>query len=124
MAAEVIAHDLGVALYRVDLAAAVSKDIGETEKNLDKVFAEAERTGAVLFFDEADPLFGKRSEVKDTHDRYGNAETASLLRRMEGFNGVTTLATNRKGSIDSAFLRRLCHVVDIPSQNTAGRRGG
>jgi ATPase family protein associated with various cellular activities (AAA)/winged helix domain-containing protein len=114
MAAEVIANDLQLSLYRIDLSAVVSKYIGETEKNLRKLFDGAERGGAILFFDEADALFGKRSEVKDSHDRYANIEINYLLQRMEAFSGLAILATNMKGALDRAFSRRLRFIVNLP----------
>jgi SpoVK/Ycf46/Vps4 family AAA+-type ATPase len=114
MAAEVLANDLGRPLYRVDLSAVRSKYIGETEKNLTLLFDEAERSQAILFFDEADALFGKRSEVKDTHDRYANLDVAYLIERIESFNGLAILATNSKAQIDEAFLRRLRYFVNLP----------
>ena len=114
MAAGVIAADLGMELYRVDLSRVVSKYIGETEKHLDALFAEARRSHAILLFDEADALFGKRSEVKDAHDRYANLEVAFLLQRMEANSGVTLLATNLRGNMDRAFVRRLQFAVDFP----------
>jgi len=114
MAAEVVANALGVHLYRVDLSAVVSKYIGETEKNLQRIFDAAEDGGCVLFFDEADALFGKRSEVRDSHDRYANIETNYLLQRIEAFGGLAVLATNLKGALDVAFLRRLRFVVGFP----------
>jgi hypothetical protein len=114
MAAEVIAGDLDLSLYRIDLSTVVSKYIGETEKNLRRVFDAAERGGAILFFDEADALFGKRSEVKDSHDRYANLEISYLLQRMEAFSGLSILATNMKSFLDRAFLRRLRFVVNFP----------
>ena len=122
MAAEVIASDLDLDLHRVDLAGVVSKYIGETEKNLRRVFEVAEAAGAILFFDEADALFGKRSEVKDSHDRYANVEVSYLLQRMESFGGVSILATNMKSHLDTAFLRRLRYVVDFPFPDAALRR--
>jgi hypothetical protein len=122
MAAEAIAHALGLDLYRIDLSAVVSKYIGETEKNLRRVFDAAEAGGAVLFFDEADALFGKRSEVKDSHDRYANIEISYLLQRMEEFDGLAILATNMKSAIDPAFMRRLRFVVDFPFPNAQDRR--
>jgi SpoVK/Ycf46/Vps4 family AAA+-type ATPase len=122
MAAEVIANDLGVDLYTIDLATVVDKYIGETEKNLDRIFGEAERVNGVLFFDEADALFGKRSEVKDAHDRYANVETAFLLQRMEAFDGVAILATNLRSNLDEAFARRLTAVIDFPMPNVEQRR--
>jgi SpoVK/Ycf46/Vps4 family AAA+-type ATPase len=114
MAAEVVANDLRLALYRIDLSAVVSKYIGETEKNLRRVFDAAEGGGAILFFDEADALFGKRSEVKDSHDRYANIEINYLLQRMEGYRGVAILATYLMSALDSAFMRRLRFVVTFP----------
>jgi hypothetical protein len=114
MAADVVAGALGLDLYRIDLSGVVSKYIGETEKNLDSIFAEAESSGAMLFFDEADALFGKRSEVKDAHDRYANIETAYLLQRMEEYSGAVILATNLKMNLDEAFSRRLHFVIDFP----------
>ncbi|WP_217913360.1 ATP-binding protein [Miltoncostaea marina] len=114
MAAQVLAHDLGLDLFRVDLATVVSKYIGETEKNLDRVFSAAEGSNAILFFDEADALFGKRSEVSDAHDRYANVEVAYLLQKMEAYRGAVILATNFRQNIDEAFLRRLDVVVDFP----------
>lgn len=114
LAAEVIAGELGLLLYRIDLSAVVSKYIGETEKNLRRLFDAAEDGGAILFFDEADALFGKRSEVKDSHDRYANIEINYLLQRMEAYRGLAILATNMKGALDSAFVRRLRFVVNFP----------
>jgi SpoVK/Ycf46/Vps4 family AAA+-type ATPase len=114
MAAEVLAKDLRRDLFRVDLSAVRSKYIGETEKNLARLFDEAERAQAILFFDEADALFGKRSEVKDAHDRYANMDVAYLLQRMESFNGLTILATDSTAGIDEAFLRRLRYIVKLP----------
>lgn len=114
MAAEIIAGELGMDLYKIELSAIVSKYIGETEKNLDALFAEAEASNAVLFFDEADALFGKRSQVRDAHDRYANIEISYLLQRMEGYNGVTILATNLRSNLDEAFTRRLQFAVDFP----------
>lgn len=114
MAAEVLANDLCLDLYRIDLSAVVSKYIGETEKNLARVFDAAEEAGAILLFDEADALFGKRTEVRDSHDRYANIEVSYLLQRMESYRGLAILTTNLKGSIDDAFLRRLRFVVNFP----------
>ena len=122
MAAEVLATELGLSLYRIDLSAVVSKYIGETEKNLRKLFDAAEDGGAILFFDEADALFGKRSEVKDSHDRYANIEVNYLLQRLESFRGLAILATNMKGALDSAFLRRLRFVINFPFPGVAERR--
>jgi hypothetical protein len=112
-AAEVIAAEMKLALYRVDLSAVVSKFIGETEKNLDRVFAAAEQSEAVLFFDEGDALFGKRTEVSDSHDRYANQEVSYLLQRIEQFHGLAILATNLRPQIDPALLRRFRHVVEF-----------
>jgi ATPase family associated with various cellular activities (AAA)/Winged helix domain, variant len=114
LAAEVIAGDLELDLYRIDLSGVVSKYIGETERNLRRVFDAAEQGGALLFFDEADALFGKRSEVKDSHDRYANIEINYLLQRMEDYRGVAILASNRRQALDEAFLRRLRFVVTFP----------
>ena len=114
LAAEVVAGALDLLLYRVDLSSVVSKYIGETEKNLRRLFDAAESGGAVLFFDEADALFGKRSEVKDSHDRYANIEVGYLLQRMEAYRGITVLATNLKANLDVAFLRRIRFVVNFP----------
>ena len=121
MAAEVLANALNLDLYRIDLSSVVSKYIGETEKNLRRVFDAAEDGGAILFFDEADALFGKRSEVKDSHDRYANIEINYLLQRMESYRGLAVLATNRKGDLDPAFLRRLRFVVNFPFPDAAQR---
>ena len=113
LAAEVLANELGLDLYRIDLAAVISKYIGETEKNLGQVFDAAEGGGVVLLFDEADALFGKRSEVKDSHDRYANVEISYLLQRMEAYQGLAILTTNMKSALDQAFLRRLRFVVEF-----------
>ena len=114
MAAEILANHLQLDLYRIDLAGVVSKYIGETEKNLRNVFDAAEQSGAILFFDEADALFGKRSEVKDSHDRYANIEVNYLLQRMEDYRGLAILCTNRRAALDRAFLRRLRFLVEFP----------
>ncbi len=114
MAAEVIAAELGLDLYKIDLSTIVSKYIGETEKNLEKIFVEAQSSNAILFFDEADAIFGKRSEVKDAHDRYANIEISYLLQRMEAYDGVTILATNLRANLDDAFTRRLQFALDFP----------
>ena len=116
-----LAADLGLDLHRVDLSQVVSKYIGETEKNLRRIFDAAEAGGAVLLFDEADALFGKRSEVKDSHDRYANIEVSYLLQRMETYRGLAILTTNLKSALDSAFLRRLRFVVQFPFPDAAGR---
>jgi hypothetical protein len=114
MAAEVIAKELQLSLFRIDLAGIVSKWIGETEKNLDRVFDAAWDSNAILFFDEADALFGKRSEIKDSHDRYANLEISYLLQKMESYEGLAILATNMRQQIDDAFLRRLTFNVMFP----------
>jgi hypothetical protein len=122
MSAEVIAADLGLDLYVVNLATVVDKYIGETEKNLDRIFAEADSVNGVLLFDEADALFGQRSEVRDSHDRYANIEVAYLLQRMETFDGLAILATNLRSNIDDAFTRRLDVVIDFPMPDAPRRR--
>ena len=122
MAAEVIANELRLNLYRIDLSAVVSKYIGETEKNLRRVFDAAEDGGVILFFDEADALFGKRSEVKDSHDRYANIEINYLLQRMEAYRGLAILATNMKSALDQAFMRRLRFIVNFPFPGPAERK--
>jgi len=122
MAAEVIANELRLNLYRIDLSAVVSKYIGETEKNLRRLFDAAEDGGAILFFDEADALFGKRSEVKDSHDRYANIEINYLLQRMEAYRGLAILATNMKSALDTAFVRRLRFIVTFPFPGPAERK--
>nr|MBA3339295.1 ATP-binding protein [Geodermatophilaceae bacterium] len=115
MSAEVIAGELGLDLYTINLATVVDKYIGETEKNLERIFAEASGVNAVLLFDEADAIFGKRSEVRDAHDRYANIESAYLLQRMETFDGLAILATNLRANIDDAFTRRLDTIIDFPA---------
>lgn len=114
MAAEVIASDLQLDLYKIDLSQVVSKYIGETEKNLDRIFTAAETANAILFFDEADALFGKRSEVKDAHDRYANIEIGYLLQKIEASSGLSILATNLRQNLDEAFIRRLQFIVEFP----------
>jgi len=121
LAAEVIAHELQLDMYRIDLAGVVSKYIGETEQNLRRVFDAAEEGGALLMFDEADALFGKRSEVKDSHDRYANIEVSYLLARMEDYRGVAILASNMRHALDEAFLRRLRFIVTFPFPGPAER---
>ncbi|HEY9598408.1 MAG TPA: ATP-binding protein, partial [Cyanophyceae cyanobacterium] len=121
MAAEVIANELHLDLYRIDLSAVVSKYIGETEKNLRRIFDAAEAGGAILLFDEADALFGKRTEVKDSHDRHANVEVSYLLQRMEAYQGLAILTTNLKGSLDQAFLRRIRFVISFPFPDATGR---
>jgi SpoVK/Ycf46/Vps4 family AAA+-type ATPase len=121
LAAEVLAGELGLDLFRVDLSRVVSKYIGETERNLRRVFDAAEAGQAVLLFDEADALFGKRTEVKDSHDRYANIEVSYLLSRMEEYSGLAVLTTNMREAIDLAFLRRLRFVVEFPFPDAAER---
>jgi SpoVK/Ycf46/Vps4 family AAA+-type ATPase len=121
MGAEIIAAELGLDLYKIDLSTIISKYIGETEKNLEKIFGEAQSSNAILFFDEADAIFGKRSEVKDAHDRYANVEVSYLLQRMEAYDGVTILATNLRANLDEAFTRRLQFAVDFPFPERADR---
>jgi len=121
MAAEALARTLDLPMYRIDLSQVVNKYIGETEKNLKKIFDAAELSDCILFFDEADALFGKRTEVKDAHDRFANIEISYLLERMERFKGLAILATNRKKDMDEAFLRRLRYVVNFPLPESAER---
>src|SRR5947209_1482454 len=121
MAAEVLAGELHLDLYRIDLSQVVSKYIGETEKNLRRVFDAAEEGGAILLFDEADALFGKRSEVRDSHDRYANIEVSYLLQRMEAYRGLAILTTNMKSALDSAFLRRIRFIVQFPFPDATQR---
>ena len=122
MAADIMAHELGLDLYKIDLSTVVSKYIGETEKNLSRIFAEARSSNAILFFDEADALFGKRSEVRDAHDRYANIETAYLLQKMEEYDGIVILATNFRKNMDEAFVRRLHFIVEFPFPKADERR--
>jgi hypothetical protein len=122
MSAEVLAGDLGFDLYVIDLSTVVDKYIGETEKNLDRIFTEADRVNGVLLFDEADALFGKRSEVKDARDRYANVEVAYLLQRMESFDGLAILTTNLRANVDEAFIRRLDAIVDFALPEEEHRR--
>jgi len=121
LAAEIMANELRLDLYRIDLSQVVSKYIGETEKNLRRVFDAAETAGAVLLFDEADALFGKRSEVKDSHDRYANIEVSYLLQRMEAYRGLAILTTNMKQALDQAFMRRIRFIVQFPFPDAAER---
>jgi hypothetical protein len=121
MAAQVLANDLGLEIFQVDLATIVSKYVGETEKNLSRIFSAAEGSNAILFFDEADALFGKRSEVSDAHDRYANIEVAYLLQRMDAYAGAVILATNYRRNVDDAFMRRLDFVIDFPFPEPADR---
>jgi SpoVK/Ycf46/Vps4 family AAA+-type ATPase len=121
MASEVIANELGLDLYRIDLSQVVNKYIGETEKNLKKIFEAAEGSGAILLFDEADALFGKRSDVKDSHDRYSNIEVSYLLQKMEEYRGLAILTTNMRSALDKAFLRRIRFVVQFPFPDVSMR---
>jgi len=121
MAASIIGRELRLDVYQIDLSSVVSKYIGETEKNLSRIFGEAQDSNAVLFFDEADALFGKRSEVKDAHDRYANIETAYLLQRMEQYSGIVILATNMKQNLDEAFVRRMRFIINFPFPNDEDR---
>lgn len=122
MAAEIIANELGLDLYKIDLSGVVSKYIGETEKNLDRIFTAAENANAILFFDEADALFGKRSEVRDSHDRYANIEISYLLQKMEEYEGIAILATNLRQNLDESFVRRLAFTILFPFPDEADRR--
>jgi SpoVK/Ycf46/Vps4 family AAA+-type ATPase len=121
MAAEALAQALDLPLYRIDLSQVVNKYIGETEKNLARIFDAAEESDSILFFDEADALFGKRTDVKDAHDRFANIEISYLLERMERFKGLAILATNRRKDLDEAFTRRLRYVVEFPLPGAAER---
>lgn len=121
MAAEILARELNLDLYQIDLASMVSKYIGETEKNLRRVFDSAEESGAVLLFDECDALFGKRSEVRDSHDRYANLEVSYLLQRMDSYRGVAILTTNMRHALDSAFMRRIRFIVQFPFPDADAR---
>ncbi|WKV76216.1 ATP-binding protein [Streptomyces sp. PCS3-D2] len=122
MSAEVVAADLGMDLYVVDLSTVVDKYVGETEKNLERIFTEASAVNAVLLFDEADAIFGKRSDVKDSHDKHANMESAYLLQRMESFDGIAILTTNLRANLDEAFTRRLDVIADFPVPDAAQRR--
>ncbi|MBK8902435.1 MAG: ATP-binding protein [Anaerolineaceae bacterium] len=122
MAADIIACELGLDLYKIDLSTVVSKFIGETEKNLSRIFAEAETSNAILFFDEADALFGKRTEVRDAHDRYANLEISYLLQKMEQYTGIVILASNLRKNMDEAFVRRLHYIVEFPFPGPAERQ--
>jgi SpoVK/Ycf46/Vps4 family AAA+-type ATPase len=121
LAAEVLANELRLDLFRIDLSSVVSKYIGETEANLRRVFDAAEESGAILLFDEADALFGRRSEVKDSHDRYANIEVSYLLQRMEAYRGLAVLTTNMKSALDPAFFRRIRFIVEFPFPDAAER---
>ncbi len=122
MAAQAVAGELGVNLLIVDLGATVSKFIGETAKTLTRIFAQAEAAGAVLFFDEADALFAKRTDVRDSHDRYANADTNHLLQLLESYGGVVILASNKRANLDPAFLRRMRHVIEFPRAGEAQQK--
>jgi hypothetical protein len=121
MAAEVIGHDLELDIYKIDLSSLVSKYIGETEKNLEHIFSEAERSQAILFFDEADAVFGKRTGIQDAHDRYANVGVSYLLQRMEAYSGITILATNLRANLDEAFTRRIHFIVNFPFPDAEDR---
>ena len=122
MAAQVVASDLGIEMYKVDLSQVVSKYIGETEKNLNQVFNEAKKSNVILFFDETDAILGKRTEVKDSHDKNANLETAYLLQKMEEYDGITVMTTNYKENIDSAFFRRISYVIHFSFPDEKARR--
>ena len=122
MAAQVVAHELGIEMYKVDLSRVVSKYIGETEKNLNVVFNEARKSNVILFFDETDAILGKRTEVKDSHDKNANLETSYLLQKMEEYNGITVMTTNYKDNIDSAFFRRISYVINFPFPDVKARK--
>jgi SpoVK/Ycf46/Vps4 family AAA+-type ATPase len=122
MAAEIMSRELGFDLYKIDLSTLISKYIGETEKNLSRIFREAESSNAILFFDEADALFGKRSEVRDSHDRYANIEISYLLQKMEAYDGMVILATNLRKNMDDAFVRRMHFAVEFPFPGYPERR--
>ena len=121
LAAEIIAHELQLDLYKIDLSQMVSKYFGETEKNLNRVFNAAEQSNAILLFDEADAIFGKRSEVKDAHDRYANLEVAYLLQKMEEYEGMSILTSNLQQNLDDAFVRRLSFIIEFPFPDEASR---
>jgi SpoVK/Ycf46/Vps4 family AAA+-type ATPase len=122
MAAEIMAQALQVDLYKIDLSGVISKYIGETEKNLAKIFQEAESSNAILFFDEADAVFGKRTKISDAHDRYANIETSYLLQKIEEYEGVVILATNLRENMDDAFTRRMRFIVEFPFPDAASRQ--
>ncbi|UOQ64818.1 ATP-binding protein [Hymenobacter volaticus] len=123
MAAQVIANSLGLALYRVDLSSVVSKYVGESSKNIERILSRAAKMNIVLFFDEADALFGKRtSEVKDAHDHFVNTDTSYLLQAIEEYPGIAILASNKKNAMDSAFLRRIRYVIEFPKPDPKQRR--
>jgi SpoVK/Ycf46/Vps4 family AAA+-type ATPase len=118
IAADIISVELNLNIYRATLSSLVSKYIGETEKNLDRVFREAAESNAIILLDEADALFGKRSEVRDTHDRYANLEVNYLLQRIENYNGIVILSTRHRNTIDEALIRRMRYVVKFPSSRS------
>jgi SpoVK/Ycf46/Vps4 family AAA+-type ATPase len=122
MTAQVVAAELGLDLVRIDLASTVNKYIGETAKNLRRIFARAAEMNAVLLFDEADALFAKRTDVRDAHDRHANADTNYLLQKLEDFDGIALLASNRKQNMDSAFIRRIRYMMDFPRPRPTERR--
>ena len=121
MAAQVIAASLGLDLFRIDLATVVSKYVGETSQNLERILSRAERMDVVLLFDEADALFGKRTEIRDAHDRFANTDTGYLLQAIESYDGVAILATNKRGNIDPAFIRRIRYVLEFPKPDATLR---
>lgn len=121
LAANFLANQMGMDLFRVDLSMVVNKYIGETEKNLKRIFGAAEQSGVILFFDEADALFGKRTELKDSHDRFSNIDTSHIFQRIEDYKGLAILATNIKKNIDPAFTRRIRHILDFPKPNEEER---
>lgn len=121
MAANVLANNLELDLFRVDLSMVVNKYIGETEKNLEKIFGAGEQSRVILFFDEADALFGKRTEVKDSHDRFSKIDTSHIFERIEEYKGLAILATNIKENIDPTFMRRIQHILDFPKPNEEER---
>jgi SpoVK/Ycf46/Vps4 family AAA+-type ATPase len=121
MAAQVVARELQLELFKIDLSGIVSKYIGETEKNLNRVFAEAQASNAILFFDEADALFGKRTDVSDAHDRYANIEVSYLLQKMEEYDGIVILATNFRNNVDDAFTRRIRFIIEFPFPDADSR---
>jgi SpoVK/Ycf46/Vps4 family AAA+-type ATPase len=122
MAAQVIAASLGIDLFRIDLSAVVSKYVGETSQNLQRILSRAEHMDVVLLFDEADALFGKRTEIKDAHDRFANTDTNFLLQALESYGGISILATNKKTNMDQAFIRRIRYVVEFPKPDAEQRR--
>lgn len=122
LTASILANELGIEVYKIDLSQVISKYIGETEKNLDLLFDQAEKKGWILFFDEADALFGKRTDVKDAHDRYANQETNYLLQKIEDYKGLVILASNAKSNIDKAFIRRFQSIIHFPLPGVAERK--